>query len=306
MAQTAEAIGAVTQADPNSVGAKPTEAALTEASRVVHPESAPKGETGGAPGSAPGPDGDGAAAGDWKSTLPPDVAKRVDQVITELRQKDGDHVRELEAKTQRLAWADDLNRMVASENPVDRQRAVALLQATISTLEKYTPAGEKAPDPMAGVNWENLEAIAPGISKVFQHLNTQNAQFAEMLGKTHEVAEGTAYKAAEADFARELSDLEGWAKSKNLPFDAQKVIDTENRLGIADLKSAYFATYGQDLIGAGQKAADESLSRRKAASLPGGTAGGGAPSRPKFTSMHEQWEWLKREKGITGPIEYKG
>src|SRR5207302_10502421 len=117
-----------------------------------------------------------------------------------------------------------LNRMVASENPQDRQRAVALLKATLSTLEQYTPGAEKPQDPLAGVDWANLEAIAPGIGNVFRHLTQQNQQFATMLGETRQTAEGTAYKAAEAEFAQEAAAIEKWAKDNGLPFDMDKVV----------------------------------------------------------------------------------
>jgi len=311
MAQTAESIGAVTQADPNSVGAKPTEAALTEGSRVVHPaQQAPvNGETRGAPGQAPGGDGAQAPAPDdykaWKDSLPPEQQKHIDRIVTEVRQKDVARLQELEQHTQRLAWADEVNRMVASENPQDRQRAIVLLQTTLQALEKLNPEA-KPQDPLAGVDWQNLEALAPGIQKVFQGLAAQNREMVTALGRTTEVAQGTAYKAAEAELAQEAADVEAWAKQNGLPFDLDKIMETENRLNIADLRAAYYATYGEELIAAGKKTADAQLTKRKDASLPGGTAAAGAPQRPKFKSMHDTWEYLKREKGITGPIEYKG
>lgn len=306
-AVTAESVGSITTVDPNAVGgAGPEGRVLTEAGRVAHPETAPE-TTGDAPSEASGADGGQPSADDykaWKDGLPPDQQKHIDRIVNDVRQKDVERLRELEGTVGRLGWAEELNRLVSSENPSDRQRATALLEATLATIKQYTP--QAASDPLEGVDWQALDAIAPGASKAFQTLVQQNQTLQQRLGETHTVAESAAHRTAEREFRAEADELQAWAKSNNLPFDLDKIIETENRLNIADLRSAYYATYGNELVESGRKAAHASLTRKKDASLPGGSVGGTAPSRPKFTSMQDQWEWLKRERGITGPLEYKG
>ena len=306
---TAEQVGSTTLPDPNAAGgAGPEGRVLAEAGRVVHPDSAPKDDTAsGAPGSAPRGERAEAAEPDddqWKSALPADDQKRVDRIITKLRQGDTEKLRELEGHVGRLQWAEDLNKLVASENPQDRLRAVALLEATVGTLKKYTP--QDTPDPLAQVDWQSAEAIVPGIGKALQQQRAELQQLRQQLGETRTVSEAAARRTAQREFEAEATQLEAWAKERNLPFDLQRIIETENKLDIADLRAAYYATYGDELITAGTKAAQSGLERKKSASLPGGSSGAGAPVRPKFTSMQQQWEWVKRERGITGPIEYKG
>lgn len=305
---TAESVGSTTTVDPNAVGgAGPEGRVLAEAGRVGHPETAPETKTGEAPGAASGAEDRQPAADDykaWKDSLPAEQQKHIDRIVTDVRAKDVERLRELEGHVGRLGWADELNRLVSSENPTDRQRAAALLEATLTTIKQYTP--QAAPDPLQGVDWQAMDAIVPGASKAFQTLVEQNRTLQAKLGETNTVAENAAYRTAEREFEAEAGELEAWAKERNLPFDLQAVVATENKLGIADLRAAYFATYGDKLIDAGKTAAQTSLDRKRQASLPGGSVGGGAPSRPKFTSMQDQWEWLKRERGITGPLEYKG
>ena len=302
----AEQVGSTAVVTENAVGgAGPEGQVLAEAGRVVHPASAPAdGTTGDAPGSASGAKGGAPEVDDdsWKSALPDADRRRIDRMITASGQKNAERLRELETHVGRLSWADDLNRLVSSENPQDRQRAVALLKATLSTVEQYTP--QAAQDPLAGVDLQALEAIAPGAGKALQSIITRNAQLEERIGQTHSVAERAAERTAQRELEAEATQLESWAKANNLPFDLDKIVATEDRLGIADLRAAYYATYGDALIESGRKASNAALERRKAASLPGGSSNATAPSRPKFTSMQDQWEWLKRERGLTGPIEF--
>ena len=309
-AVTVEQVGSIPTVDPNAVaGAKPEGQALTEAGRVVHPESAPKdGETSGAPGQAPGGETTGASEPDfetWKSSLPDAQKRNIDRLITEMRQKDVSRVRELEGHVGRLQWADDINRMVNSDNPQERQRALALLKATVDVIEKQTPNGT-TPDPLAGVDWQSAEALVPGLGKAIQSIAQRNADLEKQIGETRTISNAAAERTAQREFEAEVAQVEAWAKEKNLPFDLQRVIAAEDKYGLTDFMAAYKIAYGDELIDVGRKSAQASLATKKNASLPGGSTGATAPTRPKFTSMQEQWEWVKRERGITGPIEYKG
>ena len=308
-AVTAEQIGSVPPADPNATGgAKPEGQALTESGRVVHPESAPTGETGGTPGQVPGGKTEEASEPDfetWKSSLPEGQKRNVDRLITEMRQKDVSRVRELEGHVGRLQWADDINRMVNSENPQERQRALALLKATVDVIEKQTPNGA-TPDPLSGVDWQSAEAIVPGLGKAIQHIVAQNADLQRQVGETRTISSAAAERTAQREFEAEVAQVEAFAKEKGLPFDLNRVIEVENKYNLTDFMAAYKIAYGDDLIEAGRKSAQASLTTKKNASLPGGSTGQTATTRPKFTSMQEHWEYLKRERGITGPLEYKG
>lgn len=301
-----DSVGAIHPVTPESVGADQKEPQAVSTGVVVHPlKSAPIETPEVQPGQAPEtPAVEHPADDDWKSKLPPDVAKRVDQVITELRQKDTKKTSDLEARLGRVQYAEELSRLASSENPTDRLRAITLLESTADAIKKLTPQTEQT-DPLSQVDWESAEAVAPGIAKAFQSLSQQNQNLAKQLGQVAGMSKSAAEGMAEAKFYKEAAQIESWAKEHGLPFDLDKVAETENKLGIRDLKAAYFATYGDGLVEAGKQAAFKSAETKRAAALPGGTQVGGVPTRPKFKTMQEHLNWVKTQKGITGEVEFK-
>ena len=234
----------------------------------------------------------------WKKSLRPEDQKQVDRIVTGLRQKDSQELADLRSKTQRLGWAEELNRLVASENPADRTKASALLESTLGMLKQFTPQPEA--DPMAGVDFESIEALAPGLGKLVQHQAQTIQALQEKLGTVASTAQSIETRAADEALDREIKGLETWAKETELPYDESEVLATAEKLGITDVKAAYYATYGERLLERGKQSALKSLQTKQRASLPGASPSSAVGQRPKVKNMMEAFELAQRDAGGQG------
>lgn len=229
------------------------------------------------------------------------TAKQFQAAFTKARQKDADAVRTAQTELQQLGWARDLSRLMASPDPGDRQKGAQILRASLHVLEP-SPT-ETPPDPLASMDWESVEAVAPGLPKAFQHLRDQVNSMQEQLGGAVQTTTTLAQARADEALGHELATVKTDAEKAGLPFDEARVLKTAIDRGIKDVRDAYHAAYGLELVEAGKQAALKGLATKKAAALPGaGPAAGVTETRPKFKTMHEAYAWAKRERGITGEL----
>ena len=283
--------------DPNAILTPPT--SESAATTPATPSSA-----GGAHGSsAPESSVPNEVEEDWKAKLPANVRADVDRVITSLRQKDAEKIRGMEMQLAQGQWAVELNRLLGSPDPSEKAQGRELLLNTLRLVEGQTAPPPPEPDLFAQVDWTAAESYIPGISALMQSLKTQNDALRAQLGETSSLAEGTARAAAKQRFDQELAAIQKWATDHGLPFDAQVVVNEENQHKFADLKKAYFAAYGEQLVEAGKQAAFRSLKTKQQAALPGASpAAVVATAPPKVGSMAEALAYARQQHGYTGPI----
>lgn len=299
--------GAVAPAVPGSPGAKPSDQAHADAGAVVNPpDQSPEPDvqaTGDAPGTASAvkPEGE-LDVETWKNGLKPDDRKNVDRIITQLRQKDSQTLTALNERVQRLGWAEELSRMVASPDPGERQQAVALIRATLSTIEQTTPKPEADPLALVDEAATEIEAYSPKAAAVFKALAAETAGLRQQVREVAGTANTLESQRADEWLDQQVKTVEAFTKQHDLPWDESKVLATAEKLNLGDMKAAYFATYGEQILEAGKQSALKSLQVKKAAALPGGGPTTGTAQRPKFKDMHEAFQHAKQEAGVTGSV----
>lgn len=303
----AGSVGAAAPATPGSTGAKPTDQAYADAGAVVNPpDQSPAADaqpTGDAPGQASDAKPDsGPSIDEWKKSLKPDDQKQVDRIITQLRQKDSEDRTALETKLQRLGWAEELSRLVSSPEAGDRHRAAALIRATLSAIESTTPKPEA--DPLAHVDEAaaEIEAYSPAAAALLKAMAAETAGLREKVSRVAGTAETLEAQRADEYLDQQVKTVEAFTKQHDLPWDEAKVLATAEKLNLGDMKAAYFATFGEQILEAGKQSALKSLQVKKQAALPGGGPTTGTAVRPKFKDMMEAFQHAKQEAGVSGSI----
>lgn len=238
--------------------------------------------------------------------LPPDLqktAKQFQAAYTRARQKDASAVSQAKAEREAAAHFIELNSLLRSTDPGQRAQGVKLLE-TVLVLAKGegTPgAGTETTDtsdPLAGIDEAvaELETYAPAAAKFVRSLAGYARSLEEKVGKTSTFVEATSRREAEQSFTTELNSVKAYAEKHGLPFDAKRIIDAENALGISNLQAAYFYAFRDEIPEAAKQAALKALKIKKDATLPAApAAAAGTPTRPKFRTMLEYYEWAKRQ-----------
>lgn len=230
------------------------------------------------------------------------TAKQFQAAYTKARQKDTEAARTAQQELQSLGWARDLSRLMASADPADRARGAQILRASLHVLEPPSTQ-ETPPDPLAQMDWESVEAVAPGLPKAFQHLVAQVSEMREQLGGAVATTTSLAQARENEALDAELKSVETWAKKEGLPYDEREVVRVANERKIWNVRDAYHATYGAQLIEAGKQAALRSLHTKKASSLPGaGPAAGITEDRPKVKDFREALQYAKAKHGYVGEL----